>query len=45
MKLKLKAARQVLALIGVTDALTSELNREEWAKTYELLVGAPPPKA
>ncbi len=45
MKLKLKAAHQVLAMIGVTGALTDERDREKWAKTYELLVGAPPPKA
>ena len=45
MKLKLKAAHQVLAMIGVTEALIDDVDREKWAKTYELLVGAPPPKA
>ena len=45
MKLKLKAAHRALAILGVTDALIATQDADKWAKTYELLVGAPPPKA
>ena len=45
MKLKLKAAHQVLLFLGVTDALVAEGDLDRWRKAYELLVGAPPPKA
>jgi hypothetical protein len=43
MKLKLKAAHQALALLGVADAMIAEADLDKWAKIYELLVGAPPP--
>lgn len=44
MKLKLRAAHQALALLGVADAMSTEADLDKWAKIYELLVGAPPPK-
>jgi hypothetical protein len=43
MKLKLKAAHQALAFLGVADAMIAEADLDKWAKIYELLVGAPPP--
>jgi hypothetical protein len=35
---------KLLVLLGVTDAMMAEADRDKWAYIYEVLVGATPPK-